>query len=427
VSSTRLSRCLLLICLLALLAGGTVLAQTTRSPLPAPPAAAPAPEPPTIAAINGKPLAVESFNAAMAEAFARQIFEALLHRRLVYDEAARVGIPLTREEFEERVKTAKAAYGDEDQFQVALRRQGITEAWFLQQLKTDVLLDKILEKRGTIPDEEVAAYYEKHKDEFVRPALVYLWDYATVDLEQAYAMAKRLSRGEKLSATAEGLTVGWVTRAEIVDPLLRDTAFTLEIGQASNPVQVEGKYHILYVSEAQPGVNRSLTQAREDILTALRKEKGLTREAVLDALVRDARIQINWDPLRYLNAEYLALKQTQILVDGKPVTLPRPAYVVGGRLLIPAKPVAQALSAKLSWMAQSSTLIVERGTSKVTFTVGKPVALVGSQPEVTVAPRIDGGTLMVESRTLIEGLGCTLQWEPLVNTVYVKTGEAVDD
>ena len=417
MSPTRLSRCLLLICSLALLAGGAALAQ----PAPAPPAPPPPPEPPTIAVINGKPLTVEAFNAAMADAFARQIFEALLHRRLVFDEAARLGITLTRVEFEERVKTAKGTYGDEAQFQAGLRHLGVTEAWYLQQLKTDMLLDRILDKRETIPDAEVAAYYDKHKDEFVRPASVYLWDFATADLEQAYAMAKRLSQGEKLSETAEGLTVGWVTRAEIADPLLRDTAFTLEIGQASNPVQVEGTYHVLYVSEAQPGLNRSLAQAREDVVKALRKEKGLTRESVVDALVRDARIQINWDPLRYLNAEYLMLKQTRILVDGKPVLLPRPAYVVGGRLMIPAKPVAQAMGAKLTWQAQSSTLVAERGAAKVTFTVGKPMALVSSQPMMTVAPRIEGGTLMVESRTLVEGLGCTVQWEPMVNTVYIKT------
>ena len=423
MSSTRLSRCLLLICLSSLLAAGAALAQATRRPLPTPPAPPALPEPATIAVINGKPLTIDAFNTAMAEAYARQIFETLLHRRLVFDEASRLALALTKTEFEERLKTAQAAYLSEEAFQAALRHEGITETWFIQRLKTDLLLDKIVEKRGTIPDAEVAAYYDKHKDEFIRPASVYLWDFATTELEQAYAMAKRLSQGEKLSETAEGLTVGWVTRAEIADPLLRDTAFTLEIGQASNPVQVEGTYHVLYVSETQPGLSRGPAQARDDILIALRKEKGLTREAVLDALVRDARIQINWDPLRYLNAEYLMLKQTRIMVDGKPVTLPRPAYMVGGRMLVPAKPVAQAMGAKVSWMAQSSTLIVERGTAKVTFTVGKPVALVGSQPMMTVAPRLDGGILMVESRTLIEGLGCTLQWEPLVNTVYVKTGK----
>jgi foldase protein PrsA len=416
VSSTRLCLAVLASYLLLLLMLGPVLAQETTTTPPPPPA--------PLAMVNGKPLTIEAFNTAMTDAFARHIFEALLHRRLVFDEAERLGFSLSSEEFAARLKTAKAAYPSEEAFQAALRREGITQDWFIQRLKTDLLLDRIIEHRGALTDEEIAAYYEKYKSQFVRPASVYLWDYATPDLERAYAMAKRLSQGERLSETAEGLTVGWVTRAEIADPLLRDTAFTLEIGQASNPILVAGQYHILYISETQPGLNRSLAQAREEIIAALRKEKGLTRESVLESLVREASVQVNWEPLRYLNGEYLALKQTRILVNGRPVALPRPAYVVGGRMLVPAKAVAEALGAKLSWMAQSSTLIVERGPSKVTFTVGRPIALVGSQPETTAAPRIDEGILMVESRTLVEGLGCTLQWEPLVNTIFIKTPQA---
>ncbi len=386
-------------------------------------AAAQAPMPPTIAVVNGKPLTAEAFHATMEEGFARRIFEVLVHRRLVFDEAERIGITLSRAEFEQRVAAAKGAYPSEADFQAGLRQEGITEAYFLQRLKTEVLLDKIVEKRGTIPDGEVAAYYEKHKDRFVRPAEVYLWDFSTPELEAAYAMARRMNAGERLSETAEGLTVGWHSRAQIADPLMRETAFALEIGQASSPIYVEGNYHVLFVSESRPGLHRSLQQARPDIVEALRQEKGLTREAVLDSLVRDARIQINWDPLRYLNAEYLALKQIRILVDGKPLALPRPVLVVGDRLLVPAKPVAQALGARLTWVADSSTLVAERGSAKVTFTAGKPVALVGSTPAVTVAPRIEGGILLVEARPLIQGLGAALQWEPGVNTLYIKSPE----
>lgn len=407
MSPRRLSHCFLSVCLLGSLAVTLAAAQ--------------APVPATIAVVNGKPLSVEAFNATMEEGFARHIFEALLHRRLVFDEAERLGIALTRAEFEQRVAAAKGAYPSEADFQAALRGEGITEAYFLQRLKTEVLLDKIVEKRGTIPDAEVAAYYEKHKEQFVRPAEVYLWDFSTPELEAAYAMVRRLNAGERLSETAEGLTVGWRSRAQIADPLMRETAFALEIGQASNPIQVEGRYHVLYVSESRPGLNRSLEQARPGIVEALRQEKGLTRQAVLDSLVRDARIQINWDPLRYLNAEYLALKQIRVLVDGKPLALPRPAQVVGDRLLVPAKPVAQALGARLTWLADSATLVAERAAAKVTFTAGKQVALVGSTPTMTVPPRIEGGILMVEARPLIQGLGAALQWEPGVNTLYIKS------
>jgi hypothetical protein len=186
---------------------------------------------------------------------------------------------------------------------------------------------------------------------------------------------------------------------------------------------VGDKYHVLYVSDAQPGVNHSLAQSYAQIETAVRQEKGLTRQAVLESLVRAANIQINWDPLRYLSAEYLALRQTRVVVDGQPLVLPRPAYMIGGRLLVPVKPLAQALGARLSWLAQSSTLSVERGGNKLTLVVGKPVQLVNGQAVMVVAPRLEAGTLMVEARPFLEGLGAKMDYEPAVNTLYVRSGK----
>jgi parvulin-like peptidyl-prolyl isomerase len=389
--------------------------------------------PPTLAVINGKPLFSQGFLEAMEQGFAREIFEELLHRRVVWDEAQRLGIVLSKQEFEQALKGVMAEYPTKEAFQASLRHQGMSEAFFLQRLKTEMLLDKIVEKRGSIPEEEIAAYYDKHRDQFVRPARVHLWDIVTTDLDSAYTARRRIAAGEEFAVVAKEMSVapsaarggevGWVAAGEIPDRLMSDTAFSLEVGQTSNPLLVEGKYHVLYVTEAQPGVNRTLAQARSDIIIALREEKGLTREAVLDSLVRTAEVQINWDPLRYLNGEYLAMKQIKVVVDGKPVALPRPAYIAeGGRMLVPAKPVAEALGARLTWKAETSTLVVERAGRQAAFQVGNRMATVGEKSlRMEVAPRLEGGVLMVEPRPLVESLGGSLQWQPLRNTLAVKS------
>ncbi len=427
--ATRLLPVLLPACLLCLLLPGALaLAQT-----PPPAASASLPLPATLAVINGKPLGSQGFWEAMQQGFAREIFEELLHRRVVWDEAQRLGIALSKQEFEQALKGVKAEYPTEAAFQASLRQQGMSEDFFVQRLKTEMLLDKIVDQRGSIPEEEIAAYYDKHRDQFVRPPRVHLWDIVTTDVDSAYAARRRIAAGEDFARVAREMSVapsasqggdlGWLTADEIADRLMRDTAFCLEVGQTSNPLLVEGKYHVLYVTEAQPGVSRTLAQARPDIIIALREEKGLTREAVLDSLVRTAEIQINWDPLRYLNAEYLAMKQIKIAVDGKPLDLPRPAFITqGGRMLVPAKAVAEALGARLSWKAETSTLLVERAGKKAAFQVGNRIASLDDKSvTMSEAPRIEGGVLMVEPRPLVEGLGARLQWEPLRNTLSVKS------
>jgi foldase protein PrsA len=387
--------------------------------------------PAVLAMVNGKPLTAESFREATNEGFARQIFETLLHRRLIWDEAQRLGITLSKSEFEAKLHQVKAGYGSPEAFQTALHQQGLTEAYFDQRLKTQMLLDMIVDRRGALREDEISAYYDKHKSEYVRPARVHLFDLVTTDAEAAYAARRRISNGEEFAAVAKEMSVdpsaaqggdrGWLSATQVPDELMRATAFSLEVGQTSNPLLVSGKYHVLYVSEAEPGVSRNLAQARPDLITALRQEKGLTREAVQDALVREAGVQINWDPLRYLAAEYLSMKQIHIYVDGKPVVLPRPAFLVGGRLLAPAKPLVVALGARMIWTPGTSTLTAERQGKKVSFTSGKPIAMINGKARQVVASRIEGEILLVEPRALVEGLGGSVQWNAARNSLYIKS------
>ena len=444
MSTSRLSHFTLLVGLLSLLVAGVASAQAPRhavAPAPAAAPAAPAATPTTIAVINGKLLSAEALYAGQVEGYARHVFETLLHRRLIFDAAARAGIVLGKTEMAETVAAAKeklvnpsgpaGAAPSDAQFQAALHREGVSEGWFLAGVKTDLLLDKLVAKRGSLSDDEIAAYYEQHKSDFVKPAEVYLWDFSAADMDKVAAAGKQLNAGTEsptpdnppVAAEGESVSAGWRTRAEISEPLLSDTAFTLEVGQASNPMQVGAQYHVLYVSDAQPGVRLPPAQARPQIVAALRQQKGLTREAVLESLVRGATIQVNWQPLAYLNDEYQAVKAIRIVVDGQPVLLPRPALMLGGRLMMPVKPVASALGARLAWQAKTSTLTADRAGHTLTLVVGKPVMLVNGHAAMVAPPRLDGATLMVEARPFLEALGATVQYEAGINTLYVKSGK----
>ena len=417
-----------------LLSLGAALAQTpTPAATPAArPAAGPAPGafPAVVAIVNGKPLTVQAFDQAARDGFAAKILDTLIRRRLIFDAAAKAGVAVTAQELQ-----AKAAADYKQPPAVVARTLGVTEEYFWLQIKTDLLLEKLVGRHGRISADEIVGYYEKHKADFVRPARVHLWELATTDIEAAYTARRRVSGGETFGSVAREMSVaasaaqdgdlGWLAAPQIGDELTRATAFSLEPGQVSNPLAVEGKYYLLYVSEAETERSLSLVQAREDIVTALRQDKGITPDSVLETLLREASVQINWPPAAGLAEQYRRLRDIQIVVDDKRLELPVAPRLEGGKLVAPVKALAEALGAKVTWNAENSTLTATRGERTVALTVvlteGQLTALVNGQRVPVSYARLTEGVFLSEARVLIEGLGGTLKWEAARNTLVVKS------
>jgi len=388
--------------------------------------------PENIALVDGKLLSAESFQRVLMEGFAGRIVDQLIRMRVIWDEAQSLGIELTPEEVEQELEATKQRFGSEAAFQEFLREARLSIGFYRLQLKTDLLLEKITARRGAVSDEEVRGYYDKHRDRFISPARVHLFELITTEVEAAYTARQRISQGEEFTVVARKMSVaptaaqggdlGWLRAEEIENELMRATAFSLGPRQVSNPLQVAGNYHVLYAEEATPEVSRTLEEARADIETALREEKGLTREAVLAALLREAEIKVTWEKLSYLTEEYAQLKQIRVEVDGEPVILPQPPRLLdSGKMLVPAKALALALGADVRWKSDTATFSARKESSTVAFTDGKAVAQVNGQEVEVVAPRIEAGVLMVEPRPLVEGLGGSLRWDFLRYTLFVKS------
>lgn len=388
--------------------------------------------PENIALVNGKGLSGESFQSVLMEAFAGEIADKLIRMRVIWDEAQRLEITLKPEEVEQELQATKQRFGSEAAFQEFLHQSRLTPDFYRLQLKMDLLLEKITARRGTVSDEEIRSYFAEHQDQFVTPARVHLFELVTTAVEAAYTARRRISQGEDFTVVAQEMSVapsaaqggdrGWVRAEQIDNELLRATAFSLTPGQASNPIQVAGDYHVLYVSEANPEVNRTLEEARGDIESALREEKGLTREAVLMALLREADIKVTWEKLSYLTQEYAQLKQLRVEIDGKQISLPQPPRLLdNGKMLVPAKALALALGADVRWKSDTATFYARKGPSEVAFTDGKTTAQVKGEEVEVVAPRIESGVLMVEPRPLVEGLGGSLRWDSVRYLLSVKS------
>jgi hypothetical protein len=93
----------------------------------------------------------------------------------------------------------------------------------------------------------------------------------------------------------------------------------------------------------------------------------------------------------------------------------------GGRMIMPVKPLLVALGASIRWDGKTMTLTATKGGKTVALTVGKPSMLVGGQPEAVLAPRLQESTMVAEPRPIVEGLGGSVRWDPVRNTLFVQS------
>jgi hypothetical protein len=100
-----------------------------------------------------------------------------------------------------------------------------------------------------------------------------------------------------------------------------------------------------------------------------------------------------------------------------------------GRVLAPARAVAEVFEAQVEWLPQARAAVVRHARREVRLTAGSRNARVdGRLVTLDVAPAIAEGRLLVPLRFLAEALGIAIRYEAATHSVLVDTyraGEAL--
>ncbi|HJX64533.1 MAG TPA: peptidylprolyl isomerase [Polyangia bacterium] len=164
----------------------------------------------------------------------------------------------------------------------------------------------------SVSDGDVEQYYLAHPKEFSRLDQVRFTQIVVKDRSKALrvaAEAKALPKGntaalralvsqdsEDEASRARGGDSGLIERnASSVPKAVVEAAFALaQINDVSDPIQTESGYTIVVLTQKQPGLSRSLAEAKSDIQSRLTYDGRQQRRNALIADVRKrARIQID--------------------------------------------------------------------------------------------------------------------------------------
>ena len=225
--------------------------------------------------------------------------------KLLLDQAARLDIPVTEKDIDAEVARVVQQVGGEENYKKALAAQGISEADFRKELekgaRVNMLVNQACAHVADPTEDEVTAFYEAHKSEYVEPPQV-LCQHILVKGSNDAALDKIKEIRERIvndkadfaeeakkhsdcPSGAQGGSLGWFGRGMMV-PEFDKAAFEMKKGEVSGVVTTEFGYHIIYKADERGGGQQTIVDVHDQIKDLLRHE---ARGKAMDAYVAELR------------------------------------------------------------------------------------------------------------------------------------------
>jgi len=294
----------------------------------------PAPEKDLVAVVNGDAISTNQVNREMSgyqqrlirsgqaitqerlAGLRERVVESLIDRSLLYQESIKEGIDVSEEEVEEKWGMIRQRFTSEEAYQLALKRMQINEEEVRDEIRrgqaVQKLIDKLFGETSKISDEDARAFYDSHKDAFVRPEQVRVRhillqpdskggeEAKTEAKETLQKIRKEAMAGKDFAELAQdhskcpsaerGGDLGFFPRGKMAKPF-EDAAFALKPGEISGVVKTQFGYHLIKQEERSPEGLIPFDDVKDTVSDYLGKEavkeavrshvKQLRQEAVI--------------------------------------------------------------------------------------------------------------------------------------------------
>jgi len=108
-------------------------------------------------------------------------------------------------------------------------------------------------------------------------------------------------------------------------------------------------------------------------------------------------------------------------IDNQEVALDSPPVIVGGRTLVPLRPIIEGLGGTLTWIPETRSVEVELGGVAIQLQIGNRTAIVNGQSVTMDVPAaIINSRTMLPVRFVSENIGADVDWEDLTRTVTIR-------
>lgn len=212
-----------------------------------------------------------------------QVLDALISEKIVAIEAEKQKISISEEDINAEINEIIANYGGEEVFNQAMEYYGYTLDDVKKNITTNTQIRRLLEPSISISEEEMQEYFEANKGTFEQKEQVKASHILVETEEEAKEIKEKLSAGGDFAELAKeystdegskalGGDLGYFVRTDMV-PSFADAAFTLQIGEISEPVKSEFGYHIIKVEDKKEAKEANYEESKDTIKDILLSEK----------------------------------------------------------------------------------------------------------------------------------------------------------
>jgi len=240
----------------------------------------------------------QNVNSDQLKEIKSDVLESLIDRELLFQESKKSNIKIEETEINAKLDSIKKQFPSIEDFKKALSRMDISEAGLTSQIKRDLavnqLIDKKLADKITVSDKDTKRFYDDNPKAFNKPGqvkashILIKVDAQADDSKKTEARKKieeiqdKIKKGGDFAALAKefsqcpssagGGDLGFFSRGQMAKPF-ENAAFALAPGEISNIVETRFGYHIIKLADKKSGETVAYKDAKDKIRQYLKQMK----------------------------------------------------------------------------------------------------------------------------------------------------------
>lgn len=251
-----------------------------------------------IAVIGERTITAEQLQQRLADKYGAELLNLLLDREAISQEAADLGVMVSREEIDAELKRMQSGYESEEQFFKSMKEQlGMSESDLNEDVYYKLLLERLAVRGIQVSDAEVDAYISQHPEEFQSYVQYHLLKIEVKTKEEANRVIQDVQNGAEFSSLAQkssidagsaskGGDLGWVEENDPFMPApIITAARSLKQNEVSKPIALKSGFAVIQLKEKKE-VNRTVDEQKR---AYIRNELALQQAPPLQQLVQSMR------------------------------------------------------------------------------------------------------------------------------------------
>lgn len=237
----------------------------------------------TVAKVNDVKITKDEFYDTLVSYYGAQTLDSMIADKIVNMEAEKQKIAVTDDEIQAELDKMAESYGGKETFEQQLALSGMTVDNMKSEIKSYLETVKLLEPRIKITDEEISTYFDQNKDDFNEPEQVEASHILVADEATAKEVKQKLNEGGDFASLAaeystdtnnakNGGELGYFERG-VMDEAFENAAFSMKVGDISEPVKSQFGYHIIKVTGRKEAKEATLEDSKAEIEETLKNQK----------------------------------------------------------------------------------------------------------------------------------------------------------